>query len=404
MTLHVPSTQMGLEMPRTTPRALVIGLIGFLTLVDLFAAQAILPTLTAAYGVSPSAMGFAVNASTIGMAASGLAVSLIARRLDRRRGIWLSLALLAIPTAALASAPDLASFTALRVAQGVFMAAAFTLTMTYLAERAGPQDAAAALAAYVTGVVASNLVGRLISGTVADIGGLAANFYVFAALNLAGALLVALTLQPSMRLPAMCAAPRPALAAWALHLANPALRAAFAIGFLILFVFIGTFTYVNFELTKAPLALSPMHLGLVYLVFLPAMATTPMAGAAVRRWGTRTTMRAALVGCVGALPLIESASLASVLAGLAIMGVGTFFAQATATGFVGRVASSDRAAASGLYLTSYYLGGMAGAALLGQIYDRLGWSATAAGIGFALLAALACSAWLAPLPARRALA
>ena len=64
--------------------------------------------------------------------------------------------------------------------------------------------------------------------------------------------------------------------------ATAALRTSFAIGFLILFAFIGTFTYVNFVLARAPLALSPMALGLVYFVFLPALLTTPLAGRAVR--------------------------------------------------------------------------------------------------------------------------
>ncbi len=49
-------------------RAFTIGLTAFLTVVDLFATQAILPSLAVAYRVSPGAMGFAVNASTIGMA------------------------------------------------------------------------------------------------------------------------------------------------------------------------------------------------------------------------------------------------------------------------------------------------------------------------------------------------
>src|ERR1041385_1826760 len=115
-------------------RTAVTGLIGFLPLVDLFATQAILPSLAEAYGVTPAAMGVAVNASTIGMAAAGLLVGLASRHLPRRRGIWMSLALLAVPTGLLAGAPDLAAFTALRIVQGVFMAAAFTLTMTYLAE------------------------------------------------------------------------------------------------------------------------------------------------------------------------------------------------------------------------------------------------------------------------------
>ena len=93
---------------------LVIGVIAFLTLVDLFATQAILPSLVVRYGVSPAAMGLAVNSSTLGMAVAGIAVSLLSRRIDRRKGVVVSLALLAIPTALLSVAPDLTSFAALR--------------------------------------------------------------------------------------------------------------------------------------------------------------------------------------------------------------------------------------------------------------------------------------------------
>ena len=65
----------------------MIGLVAFLTVIDLFAAQAILPSLAHAYDVSPAAMGFAVNASTFGMAAGGLAVGFFSRRIDRRLGV-----------------------------------------------------------------------------------------------------------------------------------------------------------------------------------------------------------------------------------------------------------------------------------------------------------------------------
>ena len=62
----------------------VIATTAFLTVVDLFAAQAILPVLTRAYHVTPAAMSFAVNASTIGMAVAGLAIGMVGSRLDRR--------------------------------------------------------------------------------------------------------------------------------------------------------------------------------------------------------------------------------------------------------------------------------------------------------------------------------
>src|SRR5215813_9176318 len=78
---------------RVLLRTVVIGLTAFLTVVDLFATQAILPTLARAYNVTPAAMGFAVNASTMGMAVAGLIVSVLSSHIDRRFGILISLVL-----------------------------------------------------------------------------------------------------------------------------------------------------------------------------------------------------------------------------------------------------------------------------------------------------------------------
>ena len=372
---------------RSVRRTMIIGLVGFLTLVDLFAAQAILPTLVKTYHVTPGAMGFAVNASTMGMAAASLVVALFSTRINRRSGIYISLALLSIPTLLLASAPNLGVFTGLRIVQGLFMATAFTLTMAYVAEQLSAASTASALAAYITGGVASNLVGRLIAGAVADHFGVATNFYTFAVLNIVGAGVVYFGLT-SMK-PVAVGAQRPGspFAAWLVHLRNPSLLACFGMGFLILFAFIGTFTYVNFVLARAPLSLTPMSLGLVYFVFLPSMFTTPLAGKVANRFGARLTFWVSLAVAGIGLPLLLAPQLAAVVAGLVLIGIGTFFAQATATGFVGRAAKTERVAASGLYLACYYFGGLVGAALLGQIYDRAGWPACVAGIALALLGA-----------------
>ena len=159
-----------------TIRFVVIATMAFLTVVDLFAAQALLPTLVVRYGVSPAAMGLAVNACTFGMAAAGLAVALFSRHIDRRAGILLSLVLLTIPTALLAWAPNLAVFATLRVVQGLCMATAFSLTLAHLGEHYSAKQAAGAFGAYITGNVASNLIGRLIATGAAEHFGLAGAF------------------------------------------------------------------------------------------------------------------------------------------------------------------------------------------------------------------------------------
>ncbi|SDI70358.1 Predicted arabinose efflux permease, MFS family [Bradyrhizobium sp. Rc2d] len=367
-------------------RSLVIGLTAFLTVVDLFATQAILPSLTRHYGVTPAAMGFAVNASTFGMAVASLVVGFFSPHINRRNGILLSLALLAIPTSLLASAPNLAVFTALRVAQGLCMASAFALTLAYLGEQCSAMDAGGAFAAYITGNVASNLVGRLISAAVADGLGLAWNFYVFAALNLAGAALVYFTIKHVQPMHAMSATESP-LAAMFAHWRDPRLRAAYGIGFCILFAFIGTFTFVNFVLVRPPLSLGMMGLGFVYVVFLPSVLTTLLAGRIASRLGPRPTIWGSLAVAGIGLPLMLTPHLGVVLAGMVLVGVGTFFAQATATGFVGQAATDGRGIASGTYLACYFCGGLVGTAVLGRLFDAFGWQACVAGVGLALAAA-----------------
>lgn len=364
----------------------VIGTLAFLTVVDLFAAQAILPALTSHYSVLPSQMAVAVNASTVGMATSSVLVALFNRSIPRRTGIIWSLLILTLPTAALAHAANLVEFTALRIIQGLLMACAFSLTLAYLGERTPARTMATAFAAYIAGNVASNLIGRFIAASVTDHFGLADTFYTLAALNLAGAVLAFVSLS-GMDLENESTATMPR--AWlASHITNPALLLAFAIGFLILFVFIGTFSFINFKLASPPLSVSMAGIGYTYAVFAPSILTTLAAGLAVQRWGTRRALWLGFATTALGLPLILAQNLAAILAGMCLVAAGTFFAQGTVTGFVSRTATSDRGAASGLYLASYFLGGITGAAVLGRVFDTFGWTATVAGIAIAVTLAI----------------
>ena len=72
---------------------------------------------------------------------------------------------------------------------------------------------------------------------------------------------------------------------------------------------------------------------------------------------------------------------------MVLVGVGTFFAQAAATAFVGQAATDNRGIASGTYLACYFCGGLIGTAVLGRLFDAYGWHACVAGVGGALAAA-----------------
>ncbi|MEM0947870.1 MAG: MFS transporter [Pseudomonadota bacterium] len=369
-------------------RSTIIAVIAFLTLIDLFGSQALLPVLVDRYGVSPGAMGFAVNASTIGMAAASLIVAIFARRIDRRRGIWMCLALLSVPTVGLAFADDLTTFTLLRIAQGVFMAAAFTLTLTYLSEICTTTAIGGAMAAYITGNVASNLFGRLMASELAGTLGVAESFIGFAVLNLTGALL-AYRYFGGRSEEAPEASTTSVLTAWADHARNLRLWGMIAMGFALLFVFVAAFTYANFILASDAFGLPQASIGLVYFVFAPAILTTPAAAYAVARLGARTAFRTAIAVSLIGLGFLLTSWLPAFLTGLALLGAGLFFAQSVATASIGRTVSHDHAAANGLYLASYYLGGLAGAWLIGQVFETAGW-----GLSVAILLAVTAVAGL----------
>ena len=92
--------------------------------------------------------------------------------------------------------------------------------------------------------------------------------------------------------------------------------------------------------------------------------------------------------------MLVSNELIAVLAGMTMVASGTFAAQATATGYVSRAAATNRAAASSIYLASYFSGGLVGSAVIGILFDSLGWTVAVAGVGAALAAAAILTARL----------
>ena len=65
----------------------------------------------------------------------------------------------------------------------------------------------------------------------------------------------------------------------------------------------------------------------------------------------------------------------AVLAGLALCCTGVWITQSAATSYIGTIAREARAAAVGLYVMFYYLGGSFGSEVPGRFWTRGGWPA-----------------------------
>ena len=71
--------------------------------------------------------------------------------------------------------------------------------------------------------------------------------------------------------------------------------------------------------------------------------------------------------------ILCAGNLAMTLIGMVCLTVGFFAVHSTASGWVGQLATHDRAEASSMYVFCYYLGSSIVGALAGTLFDALTW-------------------------------
>jgi YNFM family putative membrane transporter len=383
-----------------------LGLAGFCSFLGFYASMPLLPLFQAVFGATKAEAALTVSAPTIAVALASPFSGLVARRLGYRRTIVASLLLLPLPTLLAATAPNVHALVAWRFLQGLAVPGIYAVTMAYLSEEWPHEGLGRAMSALVTGNVIGGFTGRLVTGIVADhLGGWRVAFVALAALT-ALAAVTATRLLPRAGRPRPVDAAAPARARPGDILGEPKLLATFAVGFMVLFSLVATFTYVTFHLSAPPFSLGTAALSYLFTVYLVGAVVTPFAGRWIDRVGSRHAITVALgvAALGGALTLAPSVAL--VVAGLAVVSTAVFVSQAASTTYL-RTAAPPRArtAASGLYVSIYYLGGAAGGVLPALAWRLGGWPACVVlvvGVQLATIA-LARRAWRGPRAAAAAM-
>ncbi|HTQ71929.1 MAG TPA: MFS transporter [Acidocella sp.] len=365
---------LGVIPPTTT---LVLVLAGFVTFVNMWCTQAILPVLAKSLHVSPALTGYTVTAPLLATAAMAPLVGAISDRFGRRVFIRGAALLLIIPTILAAFSTSLGMLIACRFAQGLLLPFIFTVTIAYIGDEMTPASAMRMVGIYTSGTISGGFSGRLIVGFVTALWNWRAGFLVIGLITLAAALIIAFKLPPEKRF-------KPTLGfsgavhSFPNHLSNKRLLGTYAVGFGVLFSLVSVFTFINFRLAEAPYHLGPAALGSIFVVYLGGVMASPVAG----RLGAKMNRRLLMAGCTGLILAGLALTLASPLwvicLGLLLVCFGVFPQQTLATGFIGVAARGAKSTAVGLYVTSYYIGGSFGGIIPAAAWHSAGWPGCAA--------------------------
>ncbi len=357
----------------TNRRTAAVVFAGFCAFLTLYAPQPLLPVLLHSFRATASQVSRVITASTIAVAMAAPFAGIAADRFGRKRVIVPAALLLAVPTLLAATSTALWQLMLWRFLQGVFTPGIFAVTIAYINEE-WEEGVGSAMSAYVSGTVLGGFSGRMVAALVAAWASWRWAFVVLAVLDLACALVMWAWMPPDRHAPGKTLRSRPPMARAMLgHLRNPRLLATYAVGFCVLFTLVATFTYVNFYLAAPPFSLSTAALGLLFVVYLVGAVVTPLVGRAIDSMGHRFALTLAFSGGAAGIALTLEPKMPVVLLGLALCCTGVFIGQSAASSYIGTVATQARAAAVGLYVMFYYIGGSAGAEIPGHFWSRGGW-------------------------------
>jgi len=358
--------------PARLPLNVAVFAAGFVTFVNMWCTQAILPVLAAAFHVPQARTGLTVTAPLIATAMMAPVIGAISDRFGRKNLICAAAALLVIPTGLAASAGTLNEFVLCRFLQGLMLPFIFTVTIAYIGDESSGPATAKLAGTYTSGAIFGGFSGRLISGLVTQAAGWRDGLALIALLSLVMAVIITLALPREKNFSPLYGMRR-ALKSFPMHLSNPRLLATYAAGFGVLFSLVASFTFINFRLAAAPYFMGPAALGGIFVVYLGGVVMSPIAARLANRFGRRKIMAVAgPVVCAGLL-LTLAEPLAAIIIGLLLISSAIFIQQTLATAFVGSAAREGKSTAVGLYVTFYYIGGSFGGLAPAGIWRDFGW-------------------------------
>ncbi|MFZ4274842.1 MFS transporter [Streptomyces arboris] len=344
----------------------------------LYSTQALLPAISASYGVSAGQASWTVSAATGALALCVLPLSALSERFGRRQMMTASLTVAVLVGMLVPFAPSIGWLIALRAIQGAALAGLPASAMAYLAEEVRPKALIAAIGLFVAGNSIGGMSGRILTGWVAQAWGWRAALAAVGLLAVACAVAFHFLIPKARNFTPGSLNPKRLARTVATHLGNPLLVRLYAIGALFMTVFGAVYTVIGFRLVEEPFSLPQGIVGSIFLVYLVGTVSSAAAGRLVARLGRRGALYLAVSTTAAGLLLSLSESLAAVLLGLVLITAGFFAGHAVASSSVSRTATTGRAQASALYQSAYYLGSSVGGTLGAVAFHAGGWAATVA--------------------------
>ena len=360
----------------------------------LYCTQALLPVLSEDLHVTPATASLTVSATTGMLALSIIPASIISERFGRKRVIMLS-ALSATLLGLLPLSMSVGMLITLRGLQGIAVAGVPATAMAYLSEEIHPKHVPQVMGLYVAGTSVGGLSGRVIPSGVLEFASWRWALAATVAVAIIFAFITSWALPDQQRFQPKRLTFRSDFSAIAQHMKNPRLSALFTLAFLFMGAFVSLYDYVGYRLT-GHFGLSEGVAGAIFFLYLSGTWSATQAGTMIHKFGQARVLVGSIVGMMIGMAVLFSPELISSILGILLFTACFFAAHSVVSGWVGVVATTNRAEASSMYFFCYYMGSSIVGWLSGHVLHSWEWG----GLVVWLLAGLAIATMIALFIAR----
>ncbi len=359
------------ESPQRTKDFLWLIYITATTLSILYAPQPLLTVLAQEFTVSEANAGLAISVVMIPLCIAPIFYGVLLSKIPARTILLSAVAILGLSGIPIYFAESYSAFLAVRGLQGIVIPAVFTAVMARISLKFQGPYLQRAMALYIGATIFGGVWGRVISGFVSTYMGwrfalLAVSLLLLPALYFLWNLKPAVTVQKGgLHLHDMTAVFR-----------EKTVRSLMLIEGCTFFVFAGIANLLPFRMQAIGEGTSELFISLMYSTYAVGIVIALYSKKIIAYFGNE--IRVLLLGLAIFFTtfigfLVPSQLVLFVM--MLLMCTGQFTEHSIAPGLVNRYSQADKGLVNGMYLATYYGGGIMGSYLPGLVYESFGWYA-----------------------------
>lgn len=350
-----------------------LGAASFFIFATMYCMQPILPILTKDFDISISFASLSMSLSTVGLIIGLIVIGFLSDRKGRTLFIHLSII---STTILLFIIPLIESFLfviILRFIQGFTLAGVLGAALAYMAEEIDQKHFGFATTLYIACNSAGGMMGRFITGFVAESFSWQTALYLLGVFGVIILLFCFFTLPKSKYFTQSTRLFMEDIAGFLYHFKNPSLLLMFGLGIVLQMSFTGMWTFLPFHLLDDPYNLTLQQISYFYFAYSLGVVGAPIAGWLVGKFSMSTIRLAGIIILSAGMFIVLGTSLLAISLGLGIICLGFFVSHSLTTATVSQVATHHKGSASSLYLVAYYIGVSAGTTLLAPLWEIFAW-------------------------------